>query len=180
MSKKSKSSTLLRQISQLEAEIEAMRKTVSNALEVVREVRKKESELTGVEFYRDKYLQMLYGHKKLQEACGFATQSPGERRVIKRISRREMRRESKKIISQGLIDFELVNSMLHEQWALDDMYAEPLRDFMDSEYWGRIRKEEELEERYAELVEPDAIIADPFYFEDDIDDGGPYGMQDMY
>lgn len=160
MNKKSKSSTLLRQISQLEAEIEAMRKTVSNALEVVREVRKKESELTGVEFYRDKYLQMLYGHKKLQEACGFATQSPGERRVIKRISRREMRRESKKIISQGLIDFELVNSMLHEQWALDDMYAESLRDFLESETyreWDEDQRRLDIMEE--EFEQPD----DPYY-----------------
>lgn len=181
MSKKSKTSTLLRQISQLEAKIEVMRNTVSNALEVVREVRKKESDLTGVEFYRNKYLQMLYGHKKLQEACGFALQSPEERRVIKRISRREMRKEHKRAVKSGMADYELDNLMESEWWG-EDPYEESLKDFIGWELW----KQAELEERYGDWsgvnddwTGLDDYTPDPFYFEDDdIDDGGPYyGIQ---
>lgn len=91
-----------------------------------------------------------------------------------------MRKESKKIISEGLIDYELVTSMLHENWALDNMYAESLADFMESEYQREWEREQELQERYQEWAESDDVI-DPYYFEDDIDDGGPYyGMGDIH
>lgn len=144
--KKSKNSTLLRQISELEAEVSRLRESFHNNMVLFHDVRKKESALTGVEFYRNKYLQMLYGHKRLQEACGFAPQSPEERRVIKRISRRDMRREYKRVISEGLVDLEQDVALMAEDLAFNDMYAESLREFMEWEMSERA----ELEERYEE------------------------------
>lgn len=173
--KKSKNSTLLRQISQLEAEVTQLRALLFNNMELGIHLRKKSEELEAQEKYKDKYLQMLYGHKKLQEACGFAVQSPEECRVIKRISRRKMRRESKKVISEGLIDHELVTSMMMEETALDNIYAESLRDFMESETYREWEREDELKERYADLAYPDDVTDYSIYFEGDyIDDGGPY------
>lgn len=86
MSKKSKTSTLLRQISQLEAEVTQLRALFFNNMELGIQVREKAKELEGQEKYKNKYLQMLYGHKKLQDSLGFALQSSEERRVIKRLS----------------------------------------------------------------------------------------------
>lgn len=174
MSKKSKTSTLLRQISQLEAEVTQLREAFFNNMVLFHDVRKKAVELNDEEYYRNKYFQLIWSSKALCSGKGYGMLSPVEREHIKKVSRKQMRKESKKVIKEGLIEHELVTSVMMEELALDNIYAESLRDFLESEVYRQWEEEDELKERYDDLAYPDDDIGDPYYFEDDIDDGGPY------
>lgn len=163
--KKSKSSTLLRQISQLKLEVTRLQGVIYDNFDVVRDA----------QLLRDESVQCDYWHRQYWDlAFKF-----GVHRDKERVCRKRQRLESKKIVSQGLVEFEQDSALRMESFEFEDIHSESLMEFLDSEYMRELEREQEAEERYKEWANLgdsyDDCVPDPFYFEDDdIDDGGPY------